>query len=1260
MKKISRVFSVWLFLLISTGNLLAAEILVPTDHSTIQDAINAAREGDVVMVATGTYPENIVMKEGVMLKGGYSSDFSARDISLYVTVIDGGQNGPVVLFENIFTALIDGFTVTNGYSSYGGGIYFFKSSPVISGNTITGNQASDSGGGIFCNQSNPEISENIITKNSAIKYGAGIDCFNKSSPLITGNTITENQASEGGGGIFCNQSNPVIADNIISKNSANSGGGIYCYYDSNPEISNNILSGNRAFHYGSAIFCWWSAPEISNCTIVRNSTIIRGAFYIGGSSAPQILNTVFWQNGDDLILDFSSTATVSYSNIADSRFSGQNGNISSDPLFMNLEAGDYRLNPGSPCIDTGNPSSKYNDPDGSRNDMGAFGGPGAAAWGQKIPMFPIPYRTDSAWQDLGLYGGRIFSLAIDPVERNKMFAASYYGDGLFVTTDGGKNWQTVEGFRNDLCFQVAIAPRNPDRVWVAHDYNIARSDDGGASWSKWQLPGSRFAYSLVIDPTDSNTVYVGAGGEGGMDQKGTVFKTIDGGSTWQQSNFVADRSVTFMAINPLNPDELWASTGYGEPGSVYKSLDAGSKWEKIDIGYTGENLEGIVIHPQDPAIVYISGSFGVVRTSDSGKNWKNLGIEKHCRALTLDPRKPNIIYAATAHAGDANYLYQSPDGGDTWEAYPIGYNSFLCLTVEPNDSNILYGGDRDSGVFKSLDGGVTWRAINEGIKANIVYDSAVDPNNPDILLAGTAAGLFKKDPRGVWTQLAHQSVFSIAYDPKNSNIIYMGQDYTLVKTTDYGKTWEVIDVSPSMEPQRVASITVDHRNSQILYLGVHYYSGIRGDIYKSIDGGRTLSLKETVDVPVNDIKIDPTDSQVLYAGTGMFYASDYNPQGGILKSTDGGNNWSQPLLTGLVVNSIQIDPSNPRMLYAGCGSSRGTTYRGFYKSIDGGLNWKNKEFAPDAVTEVVINPERTDTLYAATFRQGVYISIDAGENWLNIGLSDYEMHDLSINEVAREGRAKSSFRQSSIQESSVRIYAGTYSGVAGFAGTSLSGYIYNSTGTATVTPASVWLDIVVGRIEASVFDTGSYLILSPPAGHNYTLYCSAEGYLEAKVPDISIGELSMLHYDLYLWSAFDSDDDGLPNDIEDLGCTDPFDADTDNDGIPDGVEDYNRNGQVDSDETHPCKEDTDEDGIQDGTELGYTVDDVGPDTDKSIFRPDLDPATTTNPLDSDTDNDGLLDGEEDKNHNGRVDTGETNPRANPGATFTTLIMLLLD
>ena len=147
-------------------------------------------------------------------------------------------------------------------------------------------------------------------------------------------------------------------------------------------------------------------------------------------------------------------------------------------------------------------------------------------------------------------------------------------------------------------------------------------------------------------------------------------------------------------------------------------------------------------------------------------------------------------------------------------------------------------------------------------------------------------------------------------------------------------------------------------------------------------------------------------------------------------------------------------------------------------------------------------------------------------------------------------------------------------------------------------------------------------------------------------------------------TLMDSDGDGLLDIDEDVNGngvvetneTDPNDADTDNDGIMDGVEDANQNGIVDSGETDPCNIDTDGDGIQDGTELGYTINDIGPDTDTNVFQPDLDPTTTTDPLEEDTDGDGLLDGEEDINHNGRVDEGESNPNMTPSNAALSLDM----
>ena len=123
----------------------------------------------------------------------------------------------------------------------------------------------------------------------------------------------------------------------------------------------------------------------------------------------------------------------------------------------------------------------------------------------------------------------------------------------------------------------------------------------------------------------------------------------------------------------------------------------------------------------------------------------------------------------------------------------------------------------------------------------------------------------------------------------------------------------------------------------------------------------------------------------------------------------------------------------------------------------------------------------------------------------------------------------------------------------------------------------------------------------------------------------------------------DTDQDGLPDSLEAMGCTSATDTDTDDDGLADGAEDANRNGVRDAAETSACTADTDGDGLQDGTELGLTAALAGTGTDLAVFLPDLDPATATDPLAADTDGDGVADGSEDINANGRVDPGETDP-----------------
>jgi len=177
------------------------------------------------------------------------------------------------------------------------------------------------------------------------------------------------------------------------------------------------------------------------------------------------------------------------------------------------------------------------------------------------------------------------------------------------------------------------------------------------------------------------------------------------------------------------------------------------------------------------------------------------------------------------------------------------------------------------------------------------------------------------------------------------------------------------------------------------------------------------------------------------------------------------------------------------------------------------LTWEKMDFDPATVTEIKVNPSRNNMIYAATYRRGVYMSVDGGENWTGIGLSDYRMLDLSYAQKIAPQASGDGFKQS---KSVASLYAGTNSGISAFTGSSISGWIYDSNGTKKIYPAQVWLDVGQAQYQADVFDTGAYLILYPPVGDNYNIFCTAQGYSQGQGSGISVGAMSDLSYDFHL------------------------------------------------------------------------------------------------------------------------------------------------
>ena len=287
MKKL--IFALWLFLFVAYC--FADIIHVPGDYLTIQEAIDAANPGDIVMVAPGTYPEEITLKADVDVIGSGEGR----------SIIDGGGDpGDVVsAIGNSITndTKLQGFTITGAANS--GGM--------------------PGGGGIFCNSgAAPEICNCRVEGNDQ-----GIAMWNQSAAYLHNNVVINNTYT----GISISSAAQVINNTVANNNNGmyDSGGWL-------PTIMNNIVTGNSNIGLGC----------------VNNSVPTDFSY-----------NDV-WGNGNN------------YHNC-----SAGPGSISEDPIYVDEPNGDYHLDVGSPCIDAGNPAAQYNDPDGSRNDMGAYGGPGA-------------------------------------------------------------------------------------------------------------------------------------------------------------------------------------------------------------------------------------------------------------------------------------------------------------------------------------------------------------------------------------------------------------------------------------------------------------------------------------------------------------------------------------------------------------------------------------------------------------------------------------------------------------------------------------------------------------------------------------------------------------------------------------------------------------------------------------------------------------------------------------------------------------------
>ncbi len=656
--------------------------------------------------------------------------------------------------------------------------------------------------------------------------------------------------------------------------------------------------------------------------------------------------------------------------------------------------------------------------------------------------------------------GRVTAIAVPDSVRPKTYYAGFASGGVWKTTNAGVTWRPIfddEAFAS--IGDVAVAPSDHDVVWVGTGERnslrsngwgdgVYRSTNGGRSWEHMGLEETRETGRIAIHPEDPDIVYVAALGHlwGANPERG-VYRTTDGGETWEQILFVDDTTGFIdLEMDPRDPDVLYAAgwhrlrwggghmEGAGAGSGIWKTTDGGGTWTRL----TGPGNErglpesekigriGLGIAPSNPDRIYaviqvaegaknpVESVFGgIFRSDDAGASWTRVNDlsavpDYYYNEVWIDPNDEDRIFL-----GQTMLMY-SEDGGETIGTFRMRrvHVDHHAMWIDPADSDFIILGN-DGGIYISYDGGDAW--AHHTIPVGQFYEVDVDTTKvPYHVCGGTqdngtwcgpsrtreSVGITNRD----WYSVFGGDGFHSAVSPDDPNIRYAEYQYGNVSRFAVD-TWEFESVTPHAEDAGAESgyafrwdwntpFTISHHDPTVVYLGGNH-------LFRLTDRGRDWTMLGPDMTRQNRYDPEPDTGHTSYHSLHSVAESTLDARllwagsndGLLWVSTDGGDTWTN--VTGNLPQDAQrcfvaeIEPSVhvASRAYVTQDCHRRDDYRPYvFRSDDNGESWTGigSGLPQDAGTYVVReDPENPYLLYVGNQR-GVYLTFDGGDHWIRL------------------------------------------------------------------------------------------------------------------------------------------------------------------------------------------------------------------------------------------------------------------------------------